>query len=268
MRSKLLGSVAVLALLGAVDGASAQPVNRVADGWTGLYVGANVGYSWGRSSDFANFVSPAGPTLATASAKFDMNGVIGGGQTGYNVQAGNWLWGWEMDFQGTDQKGDANTRFICPAVVCQAGNPGTTFGTGAAAPLAVVATTFNQKLDWFGTLRGRVGALVAPNVLLYGTAGLAFGRVETSGTITGQNGGGTPTGTAFASHSTRPGWTAGGGAEWRFLDHWSCKIEYLYVDLMNDKIFAAGPVNFIPVNLVVNSHVTDNILRVGANYRF
>jgi outer membrane immunogenic protein len=268
MRSKLLGSIAVLALMGAADGAMAQS----AGGWTGGYIGANIGYSWGHSSDFGTFVSPAGPTLATSATKFDMNGVIGGGQVGYNMQAGNWLWGWEMDIQGTDQKGDANSRFICPAFVCQFGNPATNVlpGTGPATPLPVVATTFNQRLDWFGTVRGRLGTLVAPNVLLYATGGLAFGRVDTSGTITGQNFvlPGLPTSRAFESHSTRPGWTAGGGAEWRFLEHWSAKIEYLYVDLMNDKVSAAGPVNFIPVNLVVNSHVTDNILRIGANYKF
>ena len=265
MRSKLLGSVAVLALMGATDAALAQPVG----GWTGGYIGANIGYSWGRSSDFASFVTPGGIALATSTAKFDMNGVIGGGQVGYNVQFGNWLWGWEMDFQGSDQKGDANARFICPAVTCQAGNPATTSTTGGAVPaLPVVATAYNQKLDWFGTVRGRIGGLVTPTVLLYATAGLAFGRVDTSGTITGQNGAGAPTATTFAQHSTRPGWTAGAGAEWRFLDHWSCKIEYLYVDLGSDTFTAAGPVNFIPVNLTVNSHITDNILRIGANYRF
>src|SRR5262245_18865849 len=87
MRSKLLGSVAVLALMGAVDGAVAQtPIDRITSSWTGGYIGGNVGYSWGRSSDYAQFVSPAGPTLATSAAKFDMNGVIGGGQAGYNVQ--------------------------------------------------------------------------------------------------------------------------------------------------------------------------------------
>lgn len=58
--------------------------------WTGFYVGANIGYGWGRASDDIG--------LST-----NMNGVIGGGQIGYNWQMNNLVLGVETDFQGSGQ---------------------------------------------------------------------------------------------------------------------------------------------------------------------
>ncbi len=60
--------------------------------WTGFYVGANGGYSWGRSrTDVSYFNSATGAPIAPpagsiTSASFDMNGGIAGGQAGYNWQ--------------------------------------------------------------------------------------------------------------------------------------------------------------------------------------
>ncbi|MBU3537081.1 hypothetical protein KHT87_21910, partial [Alkalihalobacillus clausii] len=45
---------------------------------------------------------------------------------------------------------------------------------------------FRQTIDSFGTARGRIGYLVTPQFLLYGTGGLAFGDTTVSG-IAGAN---------------------------------------------------------------------------------
>jgi opacity protein-like surface antigen len=42
-------------------------------------------------------------------------------------------------------------------------------------------------LDWFGTLRARLGVTPTADSLLYATGGLAVGRIKTSGTITGSS---------------------------------------------------------------------------------
>ena len=76
--------------------------------WTGYYVGANVGYSWGRSNSTVDFKDAAsGALLSSATAKADLDGVIGGGQFGYNWQHRDWLFGFEADIQGSAQKGSA-----------------------------------------------------------------------------------------------------------------------------------------------------------------
>jgi outer membrane immunogenic protein len=77
------------------------------------------------------------------------------------------------------------------------------------------------------TVRGRLGYLVSPNVMLYGTGGVAVGWVDASLKCVG-------CGPAFLSESadeTYIGYAVGGGAEYRFADNWSAGLEYLYVDL-------------------------------------
>ena len=62
--------------------------------WTGLYWGGNIGYSWGEAKrDFT--VSG----LGTASGSQDIDGVIGGFQTGYNYQFGTWVWASRLTFR-------------------------------------------------------------------------------------------------------------------------------------------------------------------------
>src|SRR5262249_1630342 len=86
--------------------------------WTGFYIGGNVGYGWGKSSNawnvFApNFTTgdticmPAGGAFCPGGSDSDkLNGAIGGLQAGYNWQNGNSLAGIETDFQASGQKGD------------------------------------------------------------------------------------------------------------------------------------------------------------------
>ena len=193
-------------------------------GWTGFYIGGNVGYSWGRArnsetiSDFAT-----GVALFTSTSSNDVNGVIGGGQIGYNWQAQNWLFGLEADIQGSGEKGSRD--LVC--VACA--NDGTN-----------ITSTLTQKLTWFGTVRGRVGVLVTPSILLYGTGGLAYGELKTGGSITGTNVAGVPVTVAFpGTASTRVGWTAGVGVEGKIAPNWTAKLEYLYMDLGS---VSAGPV--------------------------
>ena len=75
--------------------------------WTGFYVGGNVGYSWG-NSNVPTLTDPGPPStmLNSASNKFNMDGVVGGGQIGYNWQRDRWVFGLEADIQGTGQAGN------------------------------------------------------------------------------------------------------------------------------------------------------------------
>jgi outer membrane immunogenic protein len=63
---------------------------------------------------------------------------------------------------------------------------------------------------------------------------------------------------AVSASSTYSGWTVGGGIEWAFMNNWSAKAEYLYID------FGNGPA----VSAFVSGKMTDNIARLGVNYHF
>jgi outer membrane immunogenic protein len=137
--------------------------------WTGFYVGLNAGYSWGRQDNSA--VSAAGVTVLSNSDH--LNGFIGGGQIGYNWQVNQWVFGLEADFQGSGQKADG-TFLIVPV------------GVFFNAPPPSTSIAYTDKLDWFGTVRGRIGYAMGANGnwLPYLTGGWAYGHGEISGTTT------------------------------------------------------------------------------------
>jgi outer membrane immunogenic protein len=278
--------------------------------WTGFYVGGNVGYGWGDAhTDIAgNATTVALPfffvTFPTNVAFADSNttrlsGVIGGGQIGYNYQFNpRWVLGFEADIQGPGKRG--SNAFAAPfsTPICSVAAVTGCLGYGTLN--GVAATTYNVEIDWFGTVRGRVGFLIGDQVLLYGTGGLAYGRVGLSG-ITNVNGAEntsgnsglppvaplTPGAAAFNESKTNIGWTAGAGIEGRFASWlpagWSWKLEYLYVDLGFDTVvspfpggssaFALGPPGRLLTSpftgaITMHTHFTDNIVRIGVNYQF
>jgi outer membrane immunogenic protein len=247
----------------------APPIPPVVYDWTGFYIGLNLGYSWGRSSDQSTLTNfPLGLTYFTNTDRARMDGVVGGAQAGYNWQVTNWVLGIEEDIDGTGQR--ATRNFTCPTGVCTPATPTFTFVPGIGVfpgvpiPGPAVPFAMTQRLDWFSTIRGRVGYLVTPKVLLYGTGGFAFGQVSSSETIAGA-----PFG--FTANDTRYGWTAGAGIEGIIAPNWTARLEYLYIDLgtSSGSFLTAIPANPVGViNSNFSSHITDNILRVGVNYTF
>jgi outer membrane immunogenic protein len=253
MKNIMLGAVALAAIgvapalaadLPARVYTKAPPIVAIYD-WTGFYVGGNIGYSWGRSSDTSTVTNAAGTILTTDSGSSNLNGVVGGGQAGYNWQRQNWVLGLEADIQGTGERGSRGFFY----------RPGFSLNGLILPPIPVSLT---QTIDWFGTVRGRAGVLVSPRVLLYATGGLAYGEVR-SGEVIGLFPG-------LSSTNTNVGWTVGAGIEGMIDANWTAKLEYLYVDL--------GTVSgsFTPVVGAVtssySSRITDNVLRVGVNYKF
>jgi len=263
----ILGSVAALAMVTAASAADLPvkspppaPVMAPVWNWTGFYIGINGGYSWGRSSRDLNFFNPLnGVVLATATgAGRDLNGGVFGGQLGYNWQTANWVFGIETDAQWTGQKG--STTVLCPVAGC--------FPT-AVAPGTGVAAALTDKLEWFGTFRGRGGVLVTPSVLLYVTGGLAYGSVQTDVGLSGFTANGTPVTIVGSRSSDKLGWTVGGGIEAMFAGNWSAKLEYLYMDLgsISNSVVLPTAAGF-PLGANVTSRVTDSIIRAGINYHF
>ena len=238
--------------------------------WTGFYIGGNGGYSWGRSNtDVTYFNTATGalilpPPGSITASRFDMNGGIAGGQAGYNWQVGNWVLGIEADIQWSGERGSALYRCGATATggVCL---PGLTF-----LPPGATGTTLalDQKLEWFGTVRGRAGVVVTPRVLLYGTGGLAYGSIKSTGFLSGFNPNGGTVTSVGSNTDTRFGWTVGAGAEAMITGNWTAKLEYLYMDLgrFNAGTFSLAPLS--PISATVSSKFTDHIVRAGINYKF
>jgi outer membrane immunogenic protein len=190
--------------------------------WTGFYLGVNAGVGLGRDRT-QRFDAASADSLYLSPL-----GAIGGGQIGYNWQTNSFLGplvlGVEADIQGADMT-DNRTD--------------------------VRGVQYGQKLDWFGTVRGRIGLVTGPT-LSYVTAGYAYGNVNT----TVVNGG-----VPFTFNGGRSGWTWGSGVEAALGGNWTGKIEYLYVDLGDrTDVFAGG-------TQTLRSELRENIFRVGLNYR-
>ena len=104
-------------------------------------------------------------------------------------------------------------------------------------------------------------------MIAYVTGGLAVGEVMTAGTVFEFDGNGNPVNTIVSSHNTKAGWTLGGGIEGRLAGNWTAKIEYLYLDLGTVTTIPA-PTPGTTTAVAFNSHIAENILRAGVNYKF
>jgi outer membrane immunogenic protein len=222
--------------------APAPPVAPGGYDWTGVYVGANVGWSGA-----ATHVSPtaatttqvtglsagAGPvtvppaTFTTAPQDFSSSSWAAGGQVGVNKQMGALVVGLEGDIDGVGNFQSQFSRYALPAT-------GLTTGS-------VVTINRSTTPNWIGSVRGRVGWATGP-LLLYVTGGLALADVRQHAfytyapTPTAAAAAANPAGTfapffnASSVDSTLTGWTVGGGVEWGLSRSVSIGAEYRHSD--------------------------------------
>lgn len=196
--------------------------------WTGLYMGANIGYGWGGGdsvgvTDGAGFQGSAG-TLAT-------DGAFGGAQFGYNYQAGRIVLGVEADIQASDLN-DQLTGV-------------TSGGYGVTA---------SSDINAFGTVRGRLGYAMGP-ALLYATGGWAWADVDYK--FAASNG---INAVALTDSDFKTGYTLGAGLEYAIAPGWTTKIEYQYIDLGKYNLSAGG--------ISTNENFDFHTVRMGLNHKF
>jgi outer membrane immunogenic protein len=292
----LLCGGAMISTASAADLAPAPmfSASAVARSWTGLYGGLNIGYGFGAGgrgegsqTSYANnsptAVFPfdtethgAGGPAWNRSA--DLNGVVGGVQFGYNYQLNPWLVaGLETDFQGSALSAatSATNTTAITLTPFPPGGPNLWPLTGNASA--------RQNVDWYGTLRGRLGVTSFNNSLLvYGTGGLAYGQVRQDFSYNGAflpvaalGFDGSHWSGSASSTETQVGWALGAGFEWApaNMPNWSFKAEYLYVDLGSTTVnlSAAGFRNsdgegFRTVTASNTMDARFQTVRVGVNY--
>lgn len=209
--------------------------------WTGFYIGVNAGYAFNGDSklknvNFSNF-SDVNYTVIRNS---DDGSFTGGAQAGYNYQMGSVVFGIEADinYAAVEKKYFASTDIA-----------------GFAGELNA-----KSEVEWYGTLRPRLGFVPVDRLLVFVTGGLAYGQVKTSATFldtTGRNVNG-------SKDDTRVGWTLGAGLEYAITDNVTVKGEYAYVDLGDKNRTWTNGIDFLTVKEETNFHV----VRAGLNYKF
>ncbi len=131
--------------------------------------------------------------------------------------------------------------------------------------------TVQQKLDWFGTVRARMG-YVNGDYLWYVTGGGAYANVQNIESFSvGAGAGGSGTVGALNMSTDRGGWVVGGGVETHLWYNWTAKLEVLYMDLgqiTNSYAISAGALGLGVGSITVSSNIRDYIFRTGLNYKF
>jgi len=200
IRSQLLVGTALVVLMSLTAPASAQDSGRTI--WEGFHFGAHVGYT---DNDYGVGQTASATPLATTND--DGDGVIGGIVYGSSWQFGQWVLGTDSDWSWSDADSGLNI---------------TGAGTG---PLSATV-----DIDYSSSSRIRAGRLVNPSTMVYGTVGVAFARLDVSGTLIA---GGSDEETAF-------GFVFGGGIETTLSNRWFARVEYLHTNYGDESFNEVG----------------------------
>lgn len=214
---------------GPLDPPPAYPTTKLYN-WTGFYVGANGGATFG-STRWSSV-----PDLVNGS--FNTSSGLIGGTGGYNLQTGDALvLGIEADLGWSNISGT-----VSPTTAPMA------CGTPGPGPCSF-------KIPWLGTTRLRVG-YAFNGILPYITGGAAIAELDAT-----QSGAGF--GTAI---NYNLGWTAGAGVEVAITETLRAKVEYLHVNLNGFSCY--GPCGAQITGGPISFNATTNVVRAGLNYRF
>ncbi|GJE15353.1 outer membrane protein [Methylobacterium marchantiae] len=233
--------------------------------WTGAYFGINAGYAFNTGSEGTrSFVVPgaftnSGVAQTATFSKNDQNGFTGGAQIGYNYQftpGSGVVVGVEADAQYLDFGAKRRDSGIL-----------------AAPGLVINDPRGLSSLDYFGTVRGRLG-YAFDRTLVYGTGGFAYGAGSAERDFGGFRG----------NDDFRTGYAVGGGIEYAlptdsFFNFFkssavTLKVEGLYVNLDRGNRSTGALVVNTATGDVVRSVSTGRrddefaVVRAGLNYKF
>jgi outer membrane immunogenic protein len=195
------------------------------------------------------------PSLDEPFGSRSVAGGFGGGQIGYNWQAYNWVFGLEADAQGGSIHGSSGDTI-----------------TGFRGPSSWIRFDTSECMEFFGTVRGRVGYSWGRS-MLYATAGGAFGETNTrigmTSAFIGMNNAWF-TDAAERSSVWRTGYAVGGGGQYALNSNWSVKVEYQYLNFGSGSLSAREFVGATPWNAFISTttRYDYHTVRLGVNYKF
>ena len=229
------------------------PVAPPAFNWTGWYIGGNIGGGWGQNTGSSATIAGLDLNtlgLGTSSLNSSPNGIIGGGQIGYDWQVNpNWVLGLVADFQGASIQGSGTAS--TPAF---AGVPGFGF-----------SETATENLQFLGTVRGRLG-WTAGNWMVYGSGGVAYGSVNSTENASVSVRSTTVDSLSASNSETRFGWAGGAGVNYAMTRNWIIGMDYLHYDLGNTSVTGSDSLFQLP--FTVDQKVSGDIVRGVINYKF
>lgn len=235
--------IATVSLVVLATSSSAQ------DRWNGLVIGASLGGTWA-DQDVSDLYVNAAP----GSGNIDSHALTGGVLAGYSMKFSSIVIGVETDINWTNLDGNA-------------------FDANRSVAGAVLAGGINwsHSIDSLLSLRARAGFLLLPDLLLYGTGGIAWGKANYHArhitTVGAANGCATGCSTFSASDTFR-GFVVGGGIEWAISDTWNVRSEFLHYKL--DGTGGSGPlVGFPPFTMSFRfDDVSINAVRASFVHKF
>lgn len=197
----------------------------------------------------------------------ETSGGFGGLQLGRNFQFGSFVVGLEGDFSiGSLQKEGGRARIDILET------------DDEDASLRAVTTTTTQ-LNWYATVRPRVGYVFWNNrLMVFGTGGFAAGQADfdvvtdTHFDVEGDTGH-----VRLHRHDDDPrtGWTAGGGFDFCVSPRVILNLTYLYMDLGNKNArtreFSFGDEGEDSIDFAVgqaNSNLHYHVFQAGVNFKF
>ncbi|HXE17173.1 MAG TPA: outer membrane beta-barrel protein [Stellaceae bacterium] len=222
--------------------------------WTGFYIGADFGAAL--ASNNATWVpEPEPPTAFGVRVQSQDNtggGLFGGVHAGYMWQvAPRWVGGGELDWAWSGAKGAFTQDWIALA--------------GNVEPNSF--TTMGSRLNWISSARGRIGYLVMPDFMVYGTGGLAFGSLDYHALNTN----GTDYTTRLSTSRVQLGFAAGIGAEWAITRNWHARAEYLFYQLEGGpdrQVFSPGTFATTYPSRYSWGATNVSAARIGVSYKF
>ena len=170
MKRTAAATVGLLALLAApaiaadlpVKAPVSAPVAAPVWNWTGFYIGASGGGTWGRAEITHSVIpAPAGQALpedaaavtAASSPLLNPNGIVAGGHAGFNYQTGSFVWGLEGDFSYFRLRANSAGTFPFPSTL-----PGGLLGP----PTLTFTANTSFETDWLFTFRPRAEPAIGP----------------------------------------------------------------------------------------------------------
>lgn len=215
-----VGLSPIPALAGADGGFKGSPAPSGRTIWEGTHVGGHAGWA-----DFDYGISQTAPASPLATIRNGEDSFVGGFLYGSSWQFGNLVLGTDSAYSFGDTETGLNV---------------------AANGLSATA-----EVEWSSETKARAGFLVQPNILVYGTLGVAFAGVDVSGSLIA---GGNDDESVF-------GFVYGGGIETTMGNRWFARLEYLHTDYDKENFRQAGGGTF-------DVDLDTNVVRGAIGYRF
>lgn len=236
----------------------------VAAPFEGFYAGAVVGGRVNGEEEIETVGTPAfaslvAPGITPRSLSPDSGGAIYGAVAGYSWRMANGIVAGVEGELNSGQDGESASFSGAPV-------------PGLAPGAAGLTTSARREQSYGGSLRARVGAEISPKLLIYATGGIAFGETKLSASVVSNN---TPAARWDGSEEkTKTGYVLGAGLEYNVAPRVNLRGEYLYTDLGDVTVLAAGNsvVRSVAalngVDYRARANFEEGVLRAGLTFKF